>query len=392
MPCFRLALLIGAASVGVAACSDPTSSGSGQQAQATAGPPARTTSQGAPQPLQIADPQPLAVPPPPAAADGPPPAGSTIQDAAWTPASGAPADRDSLVRAEVLLDRAHFSPGVIDGKDGDNLHQAIAAFEAARGLPVDGRLTPQVWSALTRDAAPALIEYQITPADVAGPFLARIPTRYDEMSRLPKLGYTSPLEGLAEKFHMDEALLKALNPKADFAHAGERIQVAQTGAEALPAPVARIEVDKSARQVRAFGANGALLASYPATVGSTERPAPSGTFEVKGVAKNPVYTYDPKRLTFGDPTTGKLKIRPGPNNPVGVVWIDLTIPTYGIHGAPDPRLVGKTASHGCVRLTNWDAWQLASAVKKGVKVTFVGEDGPSPRLNSASAVSPAAPG
>ena len=309
-----------------------------------------------------------------------------INAAAWpTPPRDRDARRAVLIRAEVLLARARFSPGVIDGEDGENLRKAIAAFEAAHGLPQDGRLGREVWSILTQDAAPVVAEYRITAADLAGPFAAKIPTKYEDMARLPALPYTSPLEALAEKFHMDPALLKALNPGARFDRADEPILVARPGAETLPAQAARIEVDKSAREVRAFAPDGSLLAVYPATVGSAERPAPSGTFTVRGVVRNPLYTYDPKRLTFGDRRAGKLRIRPGPNNPVGVVWIDLSIPTYGIHGAPEPRLVGKTASHGCVRLTNWDASQLASAVKKGATVAFVGVEGPPARLSSASA-------
>jgi lipoprotein-anchoring transpeptidase ErfK/SrfK len=193
-----------------------------------------------------------------------------------------------------------------------------------------------------------------------------------EMAKLPALGFTSPLEALAERFHMDEGLLKSLNPGVDFGVAGTKIVVAALGPDKLPAPVTRIEVDKTRRQVRAYMAGDILLAVYPATVGSTERPAPDGEWAVRAVAPNPTYTYDPSRLTFGKASSGKLTIKAGPNNPVGSTWIDLTKDTYGIHGTPDPRLVGKTASHGCVRLTNWDVRQLGQAVKKGTVVAFVG--------------------
>jgi lipoprotein-anchoring transpeptidase ErfK/SrfK len=204
-----------------------------------------------------------------------------------------------------------------------------------------------------------------------------------ELAKLPAVGFTSPVQELAERFHMDEKLLKSLNPGADFTVAGTKIVVAALGPDKLPAPVTRIEVDKTRRQVRAFGGE-TLLAVYPATVGSTERPAPDGEWAVRTVAPDPTYTYDPSRLTFGKAGEGKLTIKPGPNNPVGSTWIDLTIPTYGIHGAPDPRLVGKSASHGCVRLTNWDVRQLGQAVKKGTVVAFVGvEQDKPPRAGAA---------
>jgi lipoprotein-anchoring transpeptidase ErfK/SrfK len=279
-----------------------------------------------------------------------------------------------MLRAQVLLARAHFSPGVIDGQDGGNVRNAVAAFEAAHDLPVDGAMDEQVWAALAKDAQPAVTDYTITAEDVKGPFLAKIPTDYAEMAKLDALGFTSPSEALAEKFHMDEALLKALNPGADFATAGTKIVVAALGPDRLPGTVARIEVDKTKRQVRAYGDGDVLLAVYPATVGSSERPAPAGEWAVRAVAPNPTYTYDPSRLTFGKAEQGKLTIKAGPNNPVGAAWIDLTKDTYGIHGTPDPRLVGKTASHGCVRMTNWDARQLGQAVKKGTVVAFVGAE------------------
>ncbi|MDB5475300.1 MAG: hypothetical protein JWP49_811, partial [Phenylobacterium sp.] len=333
---------------------------------------------------------------PDAAAPGSP-APTALNQATWPPAAPrAEAKSAALVRAEVLLARARFSPGVIDGQDGGNLKNAVSAFQEAHGLPVDGKLSGDVWAALTAaDPGPAVVAYVITAQDAAGPFVAAIPKEYPEMAKLERLSFTTPLEALGEKFHMDEALLKSLNPGADFGAAGTQILVAAAGPETLPAAVAAIEVDKTAGQVRAYGADGLLLASYPATVGSTERPAPVGAYKVKGVARNPTYTYDPTRLTYGDKSMGKVVVKPGPNNPVGVAWIDLSIPTYGIHGAPDPRLVGKTASHGCVRLTNWDVRQLSSAVKPGVAVTFVGTERvthPKLKLNSASARSQPRPG
>lgn len=359
-----------------AACSDPASKSrtATTTTAATTTPAAEPAAVAAAQPVPGIDvhPEPLDVP---MIVESASPLAQPIDTADWKaqPVT-AQARKNALLRAEVLLARAHFSPGVIDGQDGGNLQNAIAAFEAAHALPVDGKMDSAVWTALAKDTQPALTDYVITADDVKGPFLAKIPTDMAEMAKLPALDFTSPVEELAERFHMDEALLKSLNPGVDFGMPGAKIVVAALGADKLTAPVTRIEVDKTKRQVRAYGAGDVLLAVYPATVGSTERPAPQGDWAVRTVAPDPTYTYDPSRLTFGKASNGKLTIKPGPNNPVGSTWIDLTKDTYGIHGTPDPRLVGKTASHGCVRLTNWDVRQLSQAVRKGTVVAFVGAE------------------
>jgi len=283
----------------------------------------------------------------------------------------------TLLRAQVLLDRAKFSPGVIDGKPGENVRQAVEAFQTAHGLPADGQLTQAVFDALVQaDTAPVLKSYTLTADDLKGPFLPT-PDNLLDQSKMQHLGYQSIQEALAERFHMTEDLLAALNPGVNFNQAGAVITVAAAGDDTLPAKVASIEVDKAQRSVRAFDAKGALLAFYPATIGSTDRPAPDGVLKVANVAQNPTYVFDPARLTFkpkGAPDK-RTVVPSGPNNPVGLVWIGLSQPTFGIHGSDDPVHIGKTASHGCIRLTNWDAEELASAVKAGVKVTFVGSEG-----------------
>ncbi len=308
-----------------------------------------------------------------AKAGAPVPTGAAATTPIVIPAAIAAPQR-ALIRLEILLDRAHFSPGVIDGKTGGNLKLAMAAYAKASDLPADATAEALTAKLAAADRDTTVTRYTITDADVKGPFVEHLPTDMAELAKLDTPAYSGPVEELAERFHMDEDLLKALNPEADFSKAGTEITVAAVGKSKLPAAVTRIEVDKTAQAVRAFAADGKLLASYPATVGSQERPAPDGTYKVKTVATNATYTFDPKRLTFGDPGEGKLTIKAGPNNPVGTTWIALTKPTYGIHGTPEPRLVGKRASHGCIRLTNWDAEQLAAAVKAGATVEFTGTE------------------
>ena len=286
-----------------------------------------------------------------------------------------------MIKAQVLLDRARFFPGAIDGRDGDNVRRALSAFAVAQGLPAGATLTPEVAEKLggTSDK-PVVQDYTITQGDADGPYLDRIPPKMEAQADLDGLGYTSAREMLAERFHMQRDLLAALNPGKSFDKAGTVILVAavdpmETGKpsakdrQAEP-KVERIEVDKTSRGVRALGADGKLVAYYPASIGSTEKPAPSGTTKVTGVAYDPTYTYNPKYAFRGVKTDKTFSIKAGPNNPVGVVWIDLDIPSYGIHGTPEPEKVGKTESHGCIRLTNWNARDLALHVTRGATVAF----------------------
>ena len=292
--------------------------------------------------------------------------------AAATPAEGqapAPYAPDpGLVRLQILLDRSPFSPGVIDGLAGDNTRQAIAAWRKAEGLgegdAADAALLQRLAAA---DTAPVMTTYVLTAADIAGPFS---PPPGDLAAQATQgVRYTSARERLAERFHVTEALLQGLNPGVDFRRAGQTLVVPAVGDRPL-GEVARIVVDKTERSARAFDASGRLLAFYPATIGSSERPAPSGTLRVVGVANEPDYTYDPAKLSY-DRGDRKVVVPAGPNNPVGSVWIELSRDSYGIHGTPDPSRIAKTASNGCIRMTNWDAEQLAAAVKPGVEVRFI---------------------
>jgi lipoprotein-anchoring transpeptidase ErfK/SrfK len=277
-----------------------------------------------------------------------------------------------LIKAEISLARAHFSPGEFSGRPGENLNKAIAAFAEAQGKATK-KLDRELWDKLaSMSADPVVVDYTISEADMRGPFVEKIPDKMEMMQGLPHLAYTTPREALAEKFHMSQELLSALNPGKKF-ESGQTILVANISTGSLQEKVNRISVDKAKQELRAFDAGGKLLAYYPATVGSGEKPAPSGTLKVTAVKKDPTYHYNPAYAFKGVRTTKPFTIEPGPNNPVGVVWIGLTGEGYGIHGTPEPGKVGKTQSHGCVRLTNWDVLQLASGVSKGTSVDFIGE-------------------
>lgn len=279
----------------------------------------------------------------------------------------------AVARAQVLLDRAGFSPGVTDGRFGENVRHAIAEYQRQNGLPVDGALTQALYDRLVAESpVDVLSRYVLTAEDVAGPFTPSIPRDLASQAELDALGYRSVSELLAERFHMDEQFLVALNPGVDFSQAGTEIHITNPRRQPIQGEVARIEVDAEERSVRAYDEAGTLLAFYPATIGSSENPSPSGAMTVNGVARNPTYTYDPNRVSYAnDQINRRLIVAAGPNNPVGSIWIDLSRDTYGIHGTPNPDIVGKNASNGCVRLTNWDVAHLAAAVRPGVEVEFV---------------------
>ena len=277
------------------------------------------------------------------------------------------------VRLQALLDRAHFSPGEIDGRFGDNAKKALQAYAEARQLPSSDALTDEVWTALRADNRTVTASYTITEQDLAGPFLRKLPSRMEEMKNLPSLGFTSLREKLAERFHMSEQLLASLNPGQRFDRAGATIVVVDTasGGAGPPAKADRVEVDKRRQVVKLFDKSNALLGFYPATVGSEEKPSPTGSLKVTEIHRNPTYRYNPdyrfKEVRSRKPFT----IKPGPNNPVGTVWVNLSAEGYGVHGTPSPGKVSKAESHGCVRLTNWDAERVAERIAKGTTVAFV---------------------
>jgi len=293
------------------------------------------------------------------------------------------------LETQIRLDRAGFSPGEIDGRTGANTERAIAAFQRARKLAAGDAAA--LAAALAADKAPPLVPYTITAEDAAGPFSKTIPKDLMAQAELPALHYTSLVEALGEQFHASPALLRQLNPGARFA-AGETITVPNVAlppaappaaaprsagppppapAPAPPAAV-RVVVSKSASTATAYGPNDEVIFHAPVTSGSQHDPLPPGNWAVTAVIRNPTFNYNPDLFWDADPSHAKAKIPAGPNGPVGVVWIDLTKEHYGIHGTPEPSRIGHTSSHGCVRLTNWDAKRLASLVKKGTPVIFEG--------------------
>ncbi|TPK23129.1 hypothetical protein FJ872_04960 [Mesorhizobium sp. B2-5-9] len=278
--------------------------------------------------------------------------------------------RQDVAALQVLLDRGGASPGVIDGRFGSNVDKALAAYNQINGSSLKSTDSVGIQAALSQSGGDAFANYTITAEDAAGPYVASIPEDYSQKAQLDRMGFTSVTEALAERFHMDENYLKALNPDANFNRPGTIIKVANFG-KLVSTPVARIVADKGKKEVFAYDASGKLVAAYPATIGSSDTPSPTGIHAVSRVALDPNYTYNPN-INFKQGENNKiLTIPPGPNGPVGSVWIALDKPTYGIHGTPEPSKIGKTESHGCVRLTNWDARELAKLVSPGVPVEFV---------------------
>lgn len=313
-----------------------------------------------------------------------------------TPALAKGASGPAVLRAQVMLDRAGFAPGVLDGNYGMLMDRAVRAFQEARGLTVNGRLDKATWAALPREAHPPLVRLAISGEDAAGPFVVSIPEDMEAKAKLQALHYTSVEEALAEKFHTTPEFLRKLNPGADFSAPGTAILVPNVrGVASMPAdmppplagaaanPVtwgemvhelsvqpglpkaARVIVDKSETSVRAVDAQGRTIAFFPATIGSEKDPLPIGKWTIKGTARLPPFNYNPELFWDAEPSDEKAKVPPGPNGPVGIAWIDLSKPHYGIHGTPEPTAISRSESHGCIRLANWDVARLAAMIAPG---------------------------
>ena len=337
-----------------------------------------------------------AAPGPAVATATPPPA-----QAAADPLAGAgelrPANQPEtrpVMQQQVVLDRLGFSPGVIDGREGMSLTTALRGFQRARGMTESGQVDAQTRAALAQwDRIPSTRTVTIEPDFAAGPFIGRVPREPEAQARLSALGYADLAEKLAERYHTTPETIRALNPAPDFAlragaqvvvpnvgggavdegssnDAGWRTTLASLGVAGEQPRAARIVVDKSERVLMAYDSQDRLIAQFPVTTGSEHDPLPLGRWEIREIAHNPPFHYNPALFWDASPGDRRQTIPAGPNNPVGVVWIDLSREHYGIHGTPEPRTIGRTESHGCIRLTNWDAARLAQMVRSGVVALF----------------------
>jgi lipoprotein-anchoring transpeptidase ErfK/SrfK len=291
-------------------------------------------------------------------------------------------DGPGVLHAQILLDRAHFSPGVLNGKTSESTASAVQFFQQAHGLPATGRLDPATYDALVGDVGgiDGAVRYTLTAEDLAGPYFW-IPISVYEQAKLSCECYASALEMLDERFHTVTDVLRKLNPGVSFGHLQVGMQLWVPNVEPFDAShapersgdeaVTRIEIDKSGRYLHAYAADGSLVYHFPATVGSDADPSPSGRYRVESVLYKPVFHYDPSLYSDVADSRPRATLPGGPNSPVGIVWIATSRDHVGIHGTPLPHTIGLASSHGCVRLTNWDAARLAAAVRPGVEIRFL---------------------
>lgn len=307
------------------------------------------------------------------------------------PSTAEPQFDNDVLHAQVLLDRAGFSPGVIDGLEGMSFHEALRGFQEARGLKITRALDPQTRQALLQDRAAPVIRLRVAEEDAAGPFVGRIPRKAADQAKMEHLGYRNLLEKLAEKFHTTPETIIALNDPKQVLQAGTVLRLpnvlpSSRSYEGVKGEIGqvlsdlnisgdqlraeRVVVDKSDKVVRVFDKGDRLIAQFPATLGSEKDPLPLGNWKINTVAYNPPFKYQPRLFWDVDDSEKEQMLPPGPNGPVGVVWIDLSRENIGIHGTNSPETIKRAESHGCVRLTNWDVARLSRMVSDGMKVIF----------------------
>ncbi|MDX3909014.1 MAG: L,D-transpeptidase family protein [Sphingobium sp.] len=300
------------------------------------------------------------------------------------------APNNPVLQTQAVLDSLGFSPKLLDGKAGRDFELALRGFQISRDLPDTGKLDEKTTAALAQwKDRPATRLIRIPEGFAKAAFLPNMPREAKDKAKLPSLAYRDIAEMLAERFHTTPAMLVALNPangrrddilrvpnvgEVDLTDAPDNKQwqetLMQLGVSARQPKADRIVVDKSESVLRAYAEDGKLIAQFPATMGSEHDPLPLGDWTIKGVSRNPQFHYNPRLFWDVSDNEDSVTLPAGPNSDVGVVWIDLSKPHYGIHGTPNPELIGRSESHGCIRLTNWDAVRLAQMVGTGVKAHF----------------------
>ncbi|HVI97970.1 MAG TPA: L,D-transpeptidase family protein [Sphingomonas sp.] len=298
-----------------------------------------------------------------------------------------------ILHVQVILDHLGFSPGVLDGQTGMSFKAALRGFQESRGLKKTGEIDRPTLAALQRYRAWTPTKtLALTRQALAGPFIRHIPRDEMKQAKLPGLYYRSRMEKLAEMFHTTPEVLLALNSPQTMLAPGSKVvfpnalplsrdydpslpadwrkTLNMLNADAHAPEAAKIVVDKSESVLKVYDKADRLVAQFQVTTGSTHDPLPLGHWKINGPDYNPKFAYNPDLFWDSKSSDSKALLPPGPNGPVGVVWLDLSKEHYGIHGTPEPQLIGRTASHGCVRLTNWNAARLSLMVKPGTPVVF----------------------